>query len=211
TLEIRRAYRKLCASAGDGDLAVAVRSSATAEDLPDASFAGQQETFLNIRGEKELLAACRRCYASLFTDRAISYRIEKGYSHTKVALSIGVQKMVRSDKGSSGVMFSIDTDSGFPRAVLINAAFGLGETVVQGEVDPDEYMVFKPLLENPELVPILEKKRGSKKIKMIYRKGGEGTRIEKTTKKEQKAFVLTDDEILKLARWALLVEGHNGK
>src|SRR5581483_4829607 len=108
TLEIRRAYRKLCASAGDGDLAVAVRSSATAEDLPDASFAGQQETFLNIRGEKELLAACRRCYASLFTDRAISYRIEKGYSHTKVALSIGVQKMVRSDKGSSGVMFSID-------------------------------------------------------------------------------------------------------
>ncbi len=149
TLEIRRAYRDLCEKAGDGNLAVAVRSSATAEDLPDASFAGQQETFLNVRGEKALLDACRKCYASLFTDRAISYRIEKGYSHTKVALSIGIQRMVRSDIGSSGVMFSIDTDSGFPKVVLINADYGLGETVVQGEVDPDEYMVFKPLLENP--------------------------------------------------------------
>ena len=117
------AYDELCGESGDQNLAVAVRSSATAEDLPDASFAGQQETFLNIRGRKDLIAACRQCYASLFTDRAISYRIEKGYAHTKVALSIGVQRMVRSDIGSSGVMFSIDTDSGFPRVVLINAAF----------------------------------------------------------------------------------------
>ncbi len=211
TLEIRRAYRELCAKAGDGDLAVAVRSSATAEDLPDASFAGQQETFLNVRGEKALLEACRKCYASLFTDRAISYRIEKGYSHTKVALSVGVQRMVRSDIGSSGVMFSIDTDSGFPRVVLINAAFGLGETVVQGEVDPDEYMVFKPLLENPLLVPILEKKRGGKKIKMTYRPGGEGTHLLKTSQKEQKSYVLTDAEILQLAKWAVLVENHYAK
>ncbi len=188
TLEIRRAYRELCEKAGDGNLAVAVRSSATAEDLPDASFAGQQETFLNVRGEKALLDACRKCYASLFTDRAISYRIEKGYSHTKVALSIGVQRMVRSDIGSSGVMFSIDTDSGFPKVVLINAAFGLGETVVQGEVDPDEYMVFKPLLENPDLIPILEKKRGGKKVKMVYRPGGEGTRLKKTSPKEQTSY-----------------------
>ena len=211
TLAIRAAYQKLCQLAKANDLAVAVRSSATAEDLPDASFAGQQETFLNVRGEKALLSACRRCYASLFTDRAISYRIEKGYSHKKVALSIGIQRMVRSDIGASGVMFSIDTDSGFPRVVLINAAFGLGETVVQGEVDPDEYMVFKPLLENPALVPILEKKRGSKKIKMVYSATGEGTRLLKTAPKEQKSFVLSDAEILKLARWAVAVEKHYGK
>ncbi|HUO58998.1 MAG TPA: phosphoenolpyruvate synthase, partial [bacterium] len=211
TLEIRRAYRELCARCGDGDLAVAVRSSATAEDLPDASFAGQQETFLNVKGEKALLEACRKCYASLFTDRAISYRVEKGYSHMKVALSIGVQRMVRSDVGASGVMFSIDTESGFPRAALINAAFGLGETVVQGEVDPDEYMVFKPLLENPALAPILEKKRGAKKIKMVYGPQGAGTRIVRTSPGEQAAYVLTDGEILKLGRWAALVEKHYGK
>ncbi len=205
------AYDELCGESGDQNLAVAVRSSATAEDLPDASFAGQQETFLNIRGRKDLIAACRQCYASLFTDRAISYRIEKGYAHTKVALSIGVQRMVRSDIGSSGVMFSIDTDSGFPRVVLINAAFGLGETVVQGEVDPDEYMVFKPFLDNLALVPILEKKQGSKKIKMTYAGKGGGTKLVKTDAEEQKSFVLTDAEILRLARWARLVEKHYGK
>jgi pyruvate, water dikinase len=125
---------------------VAVRSSATAEDLPDASFAGQQETFLNVRGEAALLDACRRCYASLFTDRAISYRKAKGFEHEKVALSVGVQQMVRSDIGGAGVMFSIDTESGFDKVVLINAAWGLGENVVQGAVTPDEYQVFKPLL-----------------------------------------------------------------
>ena len=208
---IQKAYDDLCRESGEKNLPVAVRSSATAEDLPDASFAGQQETFLNVRGVPALIAACRRCYASLFTDRAISYRIEKGYAHTKVALSIGIQRMVRSDIGSSGVMFSIDTDSGFPRVVLINAAFGLGETVVQGEVDPDEYMVFKPLLENPRLIPILEKKLGSKKIKMTYGKKGGGTKLVRTLALEQKKFVLTDAEILRLAQWALVVEQHYGK
>ena len=135
----RGAYRELCARSGKADADVAVRSSATAEDLPDASFAGQQETFLNIRGDAALLDACRRCYASLFTDRAISYRIAKGFDHIKVALSVGVQRMVRSDIGGSGVMFSIDTETGFDKVVLINAAWGLGENVVQGAVDPDEY------------------------------------------------------------------------
>ena len=132
--------------AGLERLSVAVRSSATAEDLPDASFAGQQETFLNVAGDRELMDACRRCYASLFTDRAISYREVKGFDHLDVALSIGVQRMVRSDVGASGVMFSIDTDSGFPRAAVISAAWGLGETVVQGTINPDKYLVFKPLL-----------------------------------------------------------------
>lgn len=208
-LIILKTYAELCDKAGTSNLAVAVRSSATAEDLPDASFAGQQETFLNVRGAKALMDACRKCYASLFTNRAISYRVEKGFSHMKVALSIGIQSMVRSDIGSSGVMFSIDTESGFPRAALINAAFGLGETVVQGEVDPDEYMVFKPFLDDPFLVPILEKKRGAKKVKMVY--GAKGTRLVRTSPKEQKNYVLSDAEILQLAKWAVLVEKHYGK
>ena len=141
------AYKELSRRSSSGEASVAVRSSATAEDLPEASFAGQQETFLNVRGERELLDACRRCYASLFTDRAISYRETKGFDHLEVALSIGVQRMVRSDLAGSGVMFSIDTESGFPRVAVINAAWGLGETVVQGSVDPDKYIVFKPLLD----------------------------------------------------------------
>ena len=153
---------------GPTDLPVAVRSSATAEDLPDASFAGQQETYLNVRGEKAVLAACRRCYASLFTDRAITYRQMKGFGHTKVALSIGVQRMVRSDTGGSGVMFSIDTESGFDKVALITAAWGLGENVVQGAVNPDEYEVYKPFLGNKALTPIVEKTLGAKEIKMIY-------------------------------------------
>ena len=128
-----------------------MRSSATAEDLPDASFAGQQETFLNVSGEEDLLDACRKCYASLFTDRAISYREKRRFDHLKVALSVGVQKMVRSDQAGAGVMFSIDTDTGFPDVVVINAAWGLGENVVQGTVTPDNYTVFKPLLGEPEL------------------------------------------------------------
>ncbi len=207
---IIEAYRDLCRKEKTRDLPVAVRSSATAEDLPDASFAGQQETFLNVRGEKALIDACRRCYASLYTDRAISYRIEKGYAHKKIALSIGVQRMVRSDIGSSGVMFSIDTESGFTGAVLINAAFGLGETVVQGEVDPDEYMVFKPLLGKKGLVPILKKEKGAKEVKMIYRRR-EGTRLVRTAPVERERYVLADPEILQLARWAALVEKHYGK
>jgi len=206
---ILASYRELSGKYDMNEADVAVRSSATAEDLPDASFAGQQESFLNITGEKALLDACRRCYASLFTDRAISYRKAKGFDHFKVALSVGVQKMVRADIGASGVMFSIDTETGFDRAVLINAAWGLGENVVQGAVDPDEYTVFKPLLDNENLMPILEKKRGSKKIKMIYAKSGDNpVRNVNTSQKERDAQVLSDAEIVQLARWARDIEGH---
>jgi pyruvate, water dikinase len=207
---IREAYRQLSAR-GTGEASVAVRSSATAEDLPDASFAGQQETFLNVRGERELLDACRRCYASLFTDRAISYRIAKGFDHMRIALSVGVQRMVRSDLAGAGVMFSIDTETGFPRAAVINAAWGLGETVVQGAVDPDKYLVFKPLLENPQARPIIEKTLGAKQRKMIYSSGGSArTMTLETTQKERRSFVLCDDEILLLGRWAGIVERHYG-
>ncbi|MBI4924069.1 MAG: phosphoenolpyruvate synthase [Devosia nanyangense] len=208
--EIAKAYVELSRRAGKTDADVAVRSSATAEDLPDASFAGQQETFLNIRGERDLMNACRRCYASLFTDRAISYRKAKGFDHMKVALSIGVQQMVRSDLGGSGVMFSIDTETGFDKVVLINAAWGLGENVVQGAVDPDEYQVFKPFLGNEKLTPIIEKKRGEKAIKMIYAKGEQPTRNVPTSKAERAAFVLSDAEILTLGRWATSIETHYG-
>ncbi|QCO96689.1 phosphoenolpyruvate synthase [Arthrobacter sp. 24S4-2] len=209
---IRSHYRTLAERAGLDRLSVAVRSSATAEDLPDASFAGQQETFLNISGERELLDACRRCYASLFTDRAISYREVKGFEHLDVALSIGVQRMVRSDVGASGVMFSIDTDSGFPRAAVISAAWGLGETVVQGSINPDKYLVFKPLLADKGLAPIIEKTLGSKARKMVYSRGGHArTRTVETSAEERGSFVLDDAEILDLARWAVTVEEHYGR
>jgi pyruvate,water dikinase len=208
---IRSAYAELCKRVGKSDVDVAVRSSATAEDLPDASFAGQQETYLNIRGDKALLDACRRCYASLFTDRAITYRQVKGFDHMKVALSIGVQHMVRSDLGGSGVMFSIDTETGFDKVVLINATWGLGENVVQGTVDPDEYVVFKSLLANSALTPIIEKTCGEKAKKMIYAtEGGQPTKNVPTSKAERAAFVLADDDILQLARWAVVIEQHYG-
>ncbi|KAK4233009.1 hypothetical protein C8A03DRAFT_19828 [Achaetomium macrosporum] len=207
---IRTAYQQLSARAGIDNLGVAVRSSATAEDLPDASFAGQLESYLNISGEDGLLDACRRCYASLFTDRAISYRQTKGFDHMSIALSVGVQRMVRSDAGGSGVMFSIDTESGFDKIVLINAAWGLGENIVQGTVDPDEYQVFKPLLGDANLVPIIEKKRGGKAIKMVYGSGQTRTRNVPTSKAERAAFVLSDNEILQLGRWACTVEKHYG-
>ena len=206
------AYRELGRRAGMAELDVAVRSSATAEDLPDASFAGQQESFLNIRGEAALLDACRRCFASLFTDRAISYRQVQGFDHHKVALSVGVQQMVRADLAGAGVMFSIDTETGFPKLVLINAAWGLGENVVQGAVDPDEYQVFKPLLDDPRLVPIIEKRRGSKARKLLYASRGEPpTRNVPTAQAEREAFVLDDAEILRLARWACAIEQHYGR
>jgi pyruvate, water dikinase len=209
--DIRKAYRELSRRAKTTDLSCAVRSSATAEDLPDASFAGQQETYLNVRGEAALLAACRRCYASLFTDRAITYRTLKGFDHSKVALSIGVQRMVRSDTGGSGVMFSIDTESGFDKVALITAAWGLGENVVQGAVNPDEYEVFKPFLGKKSLTPIVKKSLGAKEIKMIYA-GAEGgtTRNVPTSKAERAAFVLSDAEILSLARMAVTIEDHYG-
>ena len=208
---IASSYQELARRSGKGEPDVAVRSSATAEDLPDASFAGQQESFLNIRGVAALLDACRRCYASLFTDRAISYRQAKGFDHLKVALSIGVQNMVRSDIGGAGVMFSIDTETGFDKAVVINAAWGLGENVVQGAVDPDEYQIYKPLLSDPALVPIIEKTIGGKAQKMIYASGGERpTRNVPTSKAERSGFVLSDSEILTLARWACVIENHYG-
>jgi pyruvate,water dikinase len=209
---IQASYRELCRRAGKTDPDVAVRSSATAEDLPDASFAGQQESYLNIRGEAALLDACRRCYASLFTDRAISYRQAKGFDHLKVALSVGVQRMVRSDLGGAGVMFSIDTETGFDKVVVMNAAWGLGENVVQGAIDPDEYQVFKPLLSQPSLVPIIEKKLGEKAQKMVYAQGGDRpTRNVPTSKAERAAFVLNDQDILALARWACVIEDHYGR
>ncbi|WP_319496130.1 phosphoenolpyruvate synthase [uncultured Cohaesibacter sp.] len=207
---IKSAYHELCDRIGMEKASVAVRSSATAEDLPDASFAGQQETFLNISGDDALLNACRRCYASLFTDRAISYRQINGFDHTKVALSIGVQQMIRSDLASSGVMFSIDTETGFDKVVLINAAWGLGENIVQGAVDPDEYQVFKPFLTNEALTPIIERKLGEKEIKMIYGGADMPTRNVPTSKAERQAFVLEEADILTLARWATVIEAHYG-
>lgn len=206
---IRQAYRELSQRYSKKEVDVAVRSSATAEDLPSASFAGQQESFLNISGEIELLEACRKCYASLFTDRAISYRKDKGFGQLEVALSIGIQKMVRSDKAGSGVMFSIDTETGFPDAIIINAAWGLGENVVQGTVIPDEYTVFKPLLDQLNLKPIIEKTLGAKEKKMIYAAGGtKSTKNIDTPDWQRKQFVLSDSEILILARWAKTIEDH---
>ncbi|VXB36531.1 phosphoenolpyruvate synthase [Arthrobacter sp. 8AJ] len=209
---IQEHYRALCQRAGQAEAAVAVRSSATAEDLPDASFAGQQETFLNVAGERGVLEACRRCYASLFTDRAISYREMKGYDHLDVALSVGVQRMVRSDLGASGVMFSIDTESGFPGVVVISAAWGLGETVVQGTINPDKYQVFKPLLADQRFSPVIERELGAKERKMVYSQGGDArTRTVETTGREQRSLVLDDREIVLLARWAVAVEDHYGR
>ena len=189
-------------------LDVAVRSSATAEDLPDASFAGQQETYLNVQGTTQLLETCRRCFASLFTDRAISYRIDKGFDHLKVALSIGVQRMVRSDLASSGVMFSIDTESGFANAVLINSAYGLGENVVQGTVNPDEFYVFKPTLEQG-FRPIIRRKLGSKEFKLIYDVGGSKmVRNVPVPAAERRRYSVSDDDVLELARYAIRIEKH---
>jgi len=209
--DIRAAYRALGDRLGQAAPSVAVRSSATAEDLPDASFAGQQETFLNVVGEDALIAACRRCYASLFTDRAISYRRVQGFDHSDVALSVGVQMMVRSDISSSGVMFSIDTETGCDRFVLITGAWGLGENVVQGAVDPDEFMVFKPFAGDVNLSSIVAKDLGAKEIKMIYGREDEPqTRNVPTSKAERAGFTLSDAEVLELARMAITIEDHYG-
>lgn len=206
--DILKAYKKICDQNGTGMCDVAVRSSATAEDLPDASFAGQQETFLNIKGEEALIDACKRCFASLFTDRAISYRVDKGFDHMSVALSIGVQKMVRSDLAASGVIFSIDTESGFKDAILITGSYGLGEMVVQGTVNPDEFYVFKPTLKK-QYRPILQKKLGTKEIKMIYAvNDGESTEKVPVPIEDRGKFCVTDDEILKLAEWTMIIEDH---
>jgi pyruvate,water dikinase len=205
--EIAAAYRALSEAAG-GQLDVAVRSSATAEDLPDASFAGQQETYLNVQGETALLENCKRCFASLFTDRAISYRQDKGFDHFKVGLSIGVQRMVRSDLAAAGVMFSIDTETGFSDVVLIEAAYGLGENVVQGAVSPDEYYVFKPTLKKGHR-PILHKSLGTKEFKLVYDIGG-GKMVKNipVSADDRLRFAISDDEVLRLAHWACLIEDH---
>ena len=205
--EIRQHYRNL-ERKYDSNVDVAVRSSATAEDLPDASFAGQQETYLNVRGEDELIERTRECFASLFTNRAISYRVDKGFDHFSVYISVGVQKMVRSDLASSGVMFSIDTESGFQNAVYITGAYGLGENVVQGTVNPDQFYVFKPALKKG-FRPIVEKKIGSKEKRMIY--GERGTLQQDVEDYDKKKFVIADDEILKLANWACIIEDHYQK
>ncbi len=204
---VRAAYHALSAGYDADAIDVAARSSATAEDLPEASFAGQQASFLNVRGDEAVLDACTNCFASLFTDRAITYREEQGFDHMEVALSVGLQKMVRADK--AGVMFTIDTESGFPDNAIINAGWGLGETVVKGSINPDQYTVYKPFLENEALTPIVGKTRGDKAKKIVYAEGdGEPTKTVETTEEERNAFVLSDHEILTLARWGARIEEH---
>ncbi len=208
--EIIKAYRKLCKEYGE-DTDVAVRSSATAEDLPTASFAGQQETYLNIRGEYALIQACKRCFASLFTNRAISYRTHRGFDHFQVALSIGIQKMVRSDKACSGVMFTMDTESGFPNVVYITGSYGLGENIVQGVINPDEFYVFKPCL-SQNYKPIIQKTLGTKEIKMVYAMEGEGsTKNIPVSLQEKSKFILEEEEIIRLAQWGVIIEEHYSK
>jgi pyruvate,water dikinase len=212
--EITEAYSELSRRYGSAAADVAVRSSATAEDLPDASFAGQHESYLGVAGLGDVLHACRMCMASLFTTRAISYREQKGFDHMSIALSVGVQKMVRADvdDGASGVMFSLDTETGFPDMMVINASFGLGECVVQGTVTPDEFRVFKPLLATPGKRPIVEKVLGSKEIKMVY---GDrfSTRVRTTGMpyEQRGRFALSDDSILQLALWGKRLEEHYGR
>jgi pyruvate,water dikinase len=208
---IRSSYAKLEKEYGK-NCDVAVRSSATAEDLPDASFAGQQETFLDIRGAEGVVEATKKCIASLFTNRAISYRVDKGFNHFKVSLSVGVQKMIRSDKACSGVMFSIDTESGFRDAVVINGSWGLGENIVLGRVTPDEWVVFKPTLKDG-LKPIIKRSLGDKKIKMIYANttNGKSTKNVPTSSVEHDKFCLTEAEVLQLACWAVQIEEHYKK
>ncbi|MCK5589848.1 MAG: phosphoenolpyruvate synthase [Dehalococcoidales bacterium] len=206
--EIRLAYREMERKYGR-NVDVAVRSSATAEDLPTASFAGQQESYLNVQGEKELIGKVMECFASLFTDRATSYRVDKGFDHLRVFLSVGVQKMVRSDLACSGVIFSIDTESGFKDVVYITGAYGLGENVVQGIVNPDQFYVFKPTLKEG-FRPIVEKKLGTKEKKLVYKGNGTGTEQREVTLQDRRKFALNDDEVLALARWTCIIEEHYG-
>lgn len=204
--EIRDAYREMEKKYGR-DVDVAVRSSATAEDLPTASFAGQQMSYLNVQGEDDLISKVMKCFSSLFTNRAISYRVDKGFDHLSVYLSVGVQKMVRSDLSSSGVIFSIDTESGFSGVIYITAVYGLGESLVQGIVSPDQFYVFKPTLKEG-FRPIVEKKLGSKQEKLVYKGYGAGTSQRKVKVEEQKRFALSDDEVLTLAKWTCIIEEH---
>ncbi len=211
TAQILAGYRRLQDQYGD-EVSMAVRSSATAEDLPSASFAGQQDTFLNVRGEESLLDACRRCFASLFTDRSIHYRVDQGFDHFKVALSIGVMKMVRSDLASSGVMFTLDTESGFRDVVFITGAYGLGENVVQGAVDPDEFYVHKPTLAAGHRA-VLRRLLGDKAVKMVLANGSmrQTTRNVPTPKGDRRNFCLSDVDVLELADFAMTIEAHYGR
>lgn len=208
--EIFAAYRKLSSEFKTKHTDVAVRSSATAEDLPNASFAGQQETYLNVTGEKSLIEACKKCFASLFTNRAIAYRMENKIDHIKTYLSIGVQKMIHSDRASSGVIFTLDTETGFPNVVFITGSYGLGESVVQGLVNPDEFNVFKPTLKKG-YKPLINKVVGDKATQIIYGKGHQATKKIKTPLRDQQKFCITDQEALQLAKWALDVEEHYSK
>ncbi|MEC4570188.1 phosphoenolpyruvate synthase [Streptomyces virginiae] len=207
--EIAEAYADLGRRLGRPDPEVAVRSSATAEDLPEASFAGQQETYLNVRGSGQLLDAVHHCLASLFTDRAIDYRERMGFDHLRVALSVGIQAMVRSDLAGAGVMFTLDPESGFPEVVVVSAAWGLGETVVSGQTDPDEYTVFKPSLKDPALDPVIDVRLGAKRRKAVYAAAGLTETVD-TTPEERAGRVLTDAEVRRLAAWAVAVEEHYG-
>lgn len=239
--EILEAYRELGKRVGRSDLEVAVRSSATAEDLPEASFAGQHESYLNVSGGRRLLEACRRCYASLYTDRAIAYREEKGFDHARVYLSLCIQRMVRADLGGAGILFTLDPETGFPGVVVINAVWGLGETAVKGLVNPDEYIVFKPLLHRPDTRPLIWKATAKKEVKLVYShpapashphpaplsgratatppdnsassaaRAAETLFLTPVPEEEQELPVLSDEEVLTLARWGQVVEEHYGK
>jgi pyruvate,water dikinase len=207
---ILQANLRLSERIGKRTFEMAVRSSATAEDLPDASFAGQQDTILNVKGESRLIAACHQCYASLWTDRAISYRTTKGFDHFDIALSIGIQPMVRSDAACSGVMFTLDTESGFREAVVINGAWGLGEAVVQGMATPDEWIVFKPTLKLG-FRPVVTRKLGVKEVKMVFADNGDGTQLRDVVETQRNRFCLAEFEVLQLARWACAIEDHYSK
>ncbi len=205
---IRTAYANLCQLIGIENVDVSVRSSATAEDLPEASFAGQQETYLNVRGEEALLESCLNCFASLFTDRAISYRISNGFDHNKVRLSIGVQQMIHSDRASSGVIFTLDTESGARNVILITSGYGLGDNIVGGRINPDEFIVSKPVLDTAS-APIIRRKLGSKHLRMIYSTDvHQRTKNVEVSKDDQEKFSITDDEVILLAKWALTIEDY---
>ena len=216
-IEIQAAYQSLSEQSGITNLGVAVRSSATSEDLPSASFAGQMQSFLNISGENQVMDAIHRCFASLFTDRAIKYRHDMGFANLDVAISVGIQQMVRSDKAASGVAFTIDPDTGFQNAIIINSIWGLGENIVQGTVTPDEWMVFKPTLENKELYPILKKQCGRKEFTMIYTEKSNSDSAEKTivntetSLEKQNQFSLSDKEVIQLSDWCYQIEKHYKK
>lgn len=214
--EIREAYQQLCEQYGLTEVDVAVRSSATAEDLPDASFAGQQDTLLNVTGVEDVLDAVRHCYTSLYTDRAIAYRARLGFDHEQVGLSVGIQKMVRSGRACSGVLFTLDPDTGFPDVIVVNGAWGLGEHLVRGNVEPDEWTVFKPTLgstgaDGTPRRPIIDRRLGSKLSKEVYATGETvPTKVVDCRRRERESYVLSDDEVVELATWGALIEDHYG-